>query len=195
MAALCWGCYHSPCQHRRHPRRPFLSRPRQPHPRLLELRTGTMLQISDERVTRLAPVIPAERYHAYAPSDAVHSTAVHTDSHMSAASTSRVGTALSMDGSVYSHGSSAPTRQHSLYQRNPTLAAPPQYETIAHHAPAEPQQEVAVASHTPGSEDELGVAKGDVVVVETKYDDGWVYGRNVWTGAKGVFPERCVGKS
>ncbi|KAI8823731.1 uncharacterized protein EV422DRAFT_565648 [Fimicolochytrium jonesii] len=101
-------------------------------------------------VSPVASVIPAERYaHSYAPTDTVHSTAVHTESQMSrsAASPSRVG---SPDGSTYSYVSSPPTRHPSLYARNPTLDAPPQYDTLPARTPAEPLQEIAVPSHMTG---------------------------------------------
>ncbi|KAJ3298425.1 hypothetical protein HK104_010755 [Borealophlyctis nickersoniae] len=53
--------------------------------------------------------------------------------------------------------------------------------------------EKAVAAHIPGLPDEIEVSIGDEIAVQKRFDDGWMYGRNMTTKQRGVFPGGCLG--
>lgn len=66
----------------------------------------------------------------------------------------------------------------------PATAPPP--------APSQPvpaqNKAQAAYDYKPMNGDELELARGDVLVIEEKHDDGWCTGMNERTGARGVFP-------
>ncbi|KAJ2731740.1 hypothetical protein IW152_004336 [Coemansia sp. BCRC 34962] len=41
-------------------------------------------------------------------------------------------------------------------------------------------------------EDEISLQQGDIVTLQMAFDDGWVVGKNLTTGAEGTFPLMCV---
>ncbi|KAJ3415460.1 hypothetical protein HDV05_004902 [Chytridiales sp. JEL 0842] len=59
-------------------------------------------------------------------------------------------------------------------------------------APATVDRYVVIDDHEPDMDDEIVLVPGQIVEVSNTYDDGWGRGRNLTTGATGVFPMSCV---
>ena len=66
----------------------------------------------------------------------------------------------------------------------PATAPPP---VPSQPVPAQNKAQAAY-DYKPMNGDELELARGDVLVIEEKHDDGWCTGMNERTGARGVFP-------
>ncbi|TPX48984.1 hypothetical protein CcCBS67573_g10181, partial [Chytriomyces confervae] len=64
------------------------------------------------------------------------------------------------------------------------------YQSNNDSAPSKSQ--IAVYDFTPSANDEVELRVGDMVELETSYDDGWAFGKNVTTGQSGLFPLDCL---
>jgi hypothetical protein len=66
-----------------------------------------------------------------------------------------------------------------------------------HHQPISlqshrPKLHKAIHPYHPNLDDELQLKRGDLLIINEVFSDGWVVGVNVVTGAEGTFPVACV---